>query len=163
LNRDITNPTCIDLFCGCGGFSLGMQPAGVAVVSAIDASPTATEVFNRNFPTVPFVLCEDLTAFSPERLAGLLGCDRVDVIVGGPPCQGFSIARQVDGANHGQRLKHDPRRHLYKELLRYVDFFQPRVFVMENVLGLRNAAGGAYFTAVQKEARGLGRASGRPG
>ena len=82
---------------------------------------------------------------------------RVDVIVGGPPCQGFSTARQRDGANHGQRrLIHDPRRLLYREFLRYVDFFKPRVFVMENVLGIRSAAGGEYLTRVQKEARELG-------
>jgi DNA (cytosine-5)-methyltransferase 1 len=155
--------TCIDLFCGCGGFSLGMQRAGFSVLAAIDASPVATAAFDQNFPAVPFILTEDLTTFSPNALAGLLGRDTVDVIVGGPPCQGFSIARQVDGANHGQRLKHDPRRHLYQDFLRYVDFFQPRLFVMENVLGLRNAAGGAYFTAVQKEARALGRTRGRPG
>ena len=69
-----------------------------------------------------------------------------------------------DGANHGsRRLVDDPRRNLFREFLRYVDFFQPRVFVMENVLGLRNAAGGEYFTAVQKEARELGRKQGRPG
>ena len=155
--------TCLDLFCGCGGFSLGMQRAGFSVLAAVDDNPIATAAFDQNFPAVPFVLTEDLTTFSPDALAGLLGRDSVDVIVGGPPCQGFSIARQVDGTNHGQRLKHDPRRHLYKEFLRYVDFFQPRLFVMENVLGLRNAAGGAYFTAVQKEARALGRTRGRPG
>ena len=60
-------------------------------------------------------------------------------------------------------MTEDKRRHLYREFLRYVDFFQPRLFVIENVLGLRNAAGGAYFTAVQKEARALGRPQGRPG
>ena len=109
--------TCLDLFCGCGGFSLGMQRAGFAVLAAIDANPVATAAFDRNFPAVPFVLCEDLTTFSPQRLAQLLGRERVDVIVGGPPCQGFSTARQVDGANHGQRLKHDPRRHLYKDFV----------------------------------------------
>ena len=69
----------------------------------------------------------------------------------------------MDGTNHGWRLKPDARRHLYREFLRYVDFFQPRVFVIENVLGLRNAAGGAYYTAVQNEARALGRSQGRPG
>ena len=69
----------------------------------------------------------------------------------------------MDGTNHGQRLKPDARRDLYREFLRYVDFFQPRVFVIENVPGLRNAAGGAYYTAVQNEARALGRSQGRPG
>lgn len=90
------------------------------------------------------------------RRAGEGAAPRVDVIVGGPPCQGFSKVRRVDGANNGARFVHDPRRQLYREFLRYVDFFQPKLFVMENVLGLRSAAGGAYFTAVQKEARSLG-------
>jgi DNA (cytosine-5)-methyltransferase 1 len=145
-----------------------MRRAGFSVLAAIDSNAEAIATFDRNFPEVPFVLHKDLTTFGPEKLAELIwpGSSAglaVDVIVGGPPCQGFSRARQVDGANHGLRIKHDPRRSLYQEFLRYVDFFQPRVFVMENVLGLRSAGGGAYFTAVQKEARALGRAQGRPG
>ncbi|MEO7318094.1 MAG: DNA cytosine methyltransferase, partial [Chthoniobacteraceae bacterium] len=94
--------------------------------------------------------------FPPAELAKLIGTNRVDVIAGGPPCQGFSGARKVDGTNHGDRLKDDPRRLLFREYLRYVAHFQPRVFIMENVLGLQTAAGGAYFTAVQHEARLLG-------
>jgi DNA (cytosine-5)-methyltransferase 1 len=78
------------------------------------------------------------------------------VIVGGPPCQGFSKVRQRDGSNSGPRIVEDKRRHLYREFLRYVDFFQPKVFVMENVPGIRSAEGGKYFTRVQQEARALG-------
>jgi len=168
MNHDTAKPTCIDLFCGCGGFTLGMQRAGFSVLAAIDSNAEAIATFDRNFPGVPFVLHQDLTAFGPEKLAELIwpGSSArlgVDVIVGGPPCQGFSKVRRVDGANSGPRLIADPRRHLYREFLRYVSFFQPRIFVMENVLGLRSAVGGAYFTAVQKEARALGRTQGRPG
>ena len=168
MNPVPLKPTCLDLFCGCGGFSLGMQRAGFSLLAAIDSNEAAIATFDKNFPAVPFVLCQDLTTFGPEKLAELIwpsssATTPVDAIVGGPPCQGFSTARQVDGANHGQRLKPDARRRLYREFLRYVEFFQPRIFMMENVLGLRNAAGGAYFTAVQKEARALGRAYGRPG
>ena len=89
-------------------------------------------------------------------MAKLLGTDSVDVIVGGPPCQGFSTVRQVDGANNGTRMVQDERRYLYREFLRYVEFFQPKVFVMENVLGIRSASEGEYFVRVQKEARALG-------
>ena len=153
----------IDLFCGCGGFTLGMQRAGFQCLAAIDFNTQAIETLKENLVEVKHALVRDLTQYDPEELAKLIGAKHVDVIVGGPPCQGFSTARQVDGANHGKRLKEDPRRHLYREFLRYVDFFQPRMFVMENVLGLRSAAGGAYFTAVQKEARELGRAHGKPG
>ena len=86
---------------------------------------------------------EDLSKFHPRSLANLIGNDSVDLIVGGPPCQGFSTARQRDGANHGtRRLIPDARRQLYRDYLRYVEFFNPRVFVIENVLGIRSAAAG---------------------
>ncbi len=157
--------TFIDLFCGCGGFSLGLERAGFRCLAAIDFNKEAVATLRANFPHLGEMRArhEDLTTFRPEHLAEIIGTERVDVIVGGPPCQGFSTARQVDGANHGDRLKADPRRHLFRELLRHVEFFQPRVFVMENVLGLRTAAGGEYFTAVQHEARRLGLAQGLPG
>lgn len=149
-------PTFIDLFCGCGGFTLGMLRAGFECKAAIDFDEHAIETFTKNLPQVIHILCKDLTKFTPVELAEVLGSGSIDVIVGGPPCQGFSTARQVDGANHGARLKPDPRRHLYREFLRYVEFFKPKVFVLENVLGIRTAAGGEYFTRVQREARELG-------
>lgn len=155
--------TFIDLFCGCGGFTLGMQRAGFRCLAAIDFNPEAIETLKANLPEVQKPLECDLTKFAPDSLATLMGTRVVDVIVGGPPCQGFSSVRRVDGSNHGSRLKPDKRRHLYREFLRYVEYFQPRVFVMENVLGIRTAAGGEYFTRVQKEARDLGRSDGRPG
>ena len=146
----------IDLFCGCGGFTLGMERAGFKCLAAIDFNAEAVATLQANLSHIKHVLHRDLTVFSPEELSELIGVKNVDVIVGGPPCQGFSTARQVDGANHGERLKDDPRRHLYQELLKYVGFFMPKVFVMENVLGIKTAAGGEYFTRVQSEARALG-------
>jgi DNA (cytosine-5)-methyltransferase 1 len=153
----MNNPlTFIDLFCGCGGFSLGLERAGFKGLAAIDFNREAVEVFKANFSKIPHMLEKDLTKFPPDELEYLIGTNHVDLIVGGPPCQGFSTARQVDGANHGERLKEDSRRHLYKEFLRYVKHFQPKVFVMENVLGIRSASGGIYFSKVQAEARALG-------
>lgn len=162
-------PTCIDLFSGCGGFSLGMIRAGFRVLAAVDFNKEAVETAQANLgepqdgsprfveEPIPHVLQEDLTTYRPESLAQMIGCDRVDVIAGGPPCQGFSSARQRDGANHGdRRFVEDPRRHLYKDFLRFVSYFQPRVFLMENVLGIRSAAGGEYYTRVMHEARKLG-------
>jgi len=145
--------------------------AGFDVLAAADADAVAISVLRANLaerkypglrPLRHAIAC-DLTMFGPEQLANRIGGKSVDVIVGGPPCQGFSTARQVDGANHGARLKADPRRRLYKDFLRHVDFFQPKIFVLENVLGLRSAAGGKYFTSLQREARELGRLAGRPG
>lgn len=152
----ITPPiTFIDLFSGCGGFSLGLTRAGLRCLAAIDFNPEAVEVFRANFPDVPHVLEKDLSAYTPGKLAALLGTNRVDVIVGGPPCQGFSTVRQVDAANHGSRVKRDKRRYLFRVFLDYVEHFQPKVFVMENVLGIQSAAKGAFYTMVQAEARHL--------
>ncbi len=148
--------TFIDLFCGCGGFSLGLQNAGLSGHAAIDFNKESVEVFRKNLSQIPHILEADLTKLTPQQLAVSIGADTVDVIVGGPPCQGFSTVRQVDGANHGSRIVEDKRRHLYQEFLKYVAFFKPKVFVMENVLGIRSASGGEYFTRVQKEARAIG-------
>lgn len=148
--------TFIDLFCGCGGFSLGLDRAGLLGLAAIDFNEEAIEVFRKNLPQIPHILKADVTQFTAKQLAAKMGTDTVDVIVGGPPCQGFSTVRQVDGANHGRRLVKDNRRFLYKQFLRYVHFFRPKIFVMENVLGIRSALGGEYFIRVQKEARAIG-------
>lgn len=146
----------IDLFSGCGGFSLGMEWAGFNCRAAIDFEKAAIATFQANHESVPHALCRDLTRFPPEELNELLGGETIDVIVGGPPCQGFSKARKADGANHGENLVPDARRDLYKEFLRYVEFYRPKVFVMENVPGLKTAAGGKFFTRVQVEIRALG-------
>jgi DNA (cytosine-5)-methyltransferase 1 len=152
-----TNPlTFIDLFSGCGGFTLGMERAGFTCLAAVDANQEAITVLKRNFPHIKHVLQKDLTTFSAGALAELVGQQEVDVIVGGPPCQGFSTVRQRDGANSGPRMVEDPRRYLYQQFLAYVKFFRPKIFVMENVLGIKSAEGGKYFTRVQHEARQLG-------
>jgi DNA-cytosine methyltransferase len=157
--------TYIDLFCGCGGFSLGMQRAGFHEQAAIDCYPEAISTFRNNLRHLPNdqIVQADLTKFGPEQLDAMImpansraARPIVDVIVGGPPCQGFSPVRRVDGGNHGTRLVADERRHLYKQFLAFVAYYQPRVFVMENVLGIRSAAGGEFFTRVQCEARALG-------
>lgn len=136
-----------------------MERAGFRCLAAIDFNAEAVATFRENFPHLgnERTRCEDLTLFRPEHLVKIIGGEKVDVIAGGPPCQGFSTARQRDGANHGaRRLVQDDRRQLYREFLRYVEYFQPRVFVMENVLGIQTASGGEYFTRVQHEARLLG-------
>ncbi len=156
MRHDAPKPTCIDLFCGCGGFTLGMERAGFSTLAAVDSNQEAITVFRRNFPGVAHVFHKDLTSFPPTEMVKIIGAQEVDVIVGGPPCQGFSTVRQRDGSNSGPRMVQDKRRHLYRDFLRYVGFFKPRVFVMENVLGIKSAAGGKFFTKVQKEARAMG-------
>lgn len=146
----------IDLFCGCGGFSLGLKRAGLNCLAAIDNNPKAIAAFKENFPHVPHALERDLTVFTPEELGWMIGSQKIDMIVGGPPCQGFSKVRKVDGSNFGPRLIEDPRRLLYKNYLHFVEHFKPAIFVMENVPGIRSAAGGEFFASVQADARKLG-------
>jgi len=80
----------IDLFCGCGGFSLGMERAGLRGLAAIDSNHEAIAVFQKNLPRIPYVLQKKIEEFPPKELASVMEIDRVDVIIGGPPCQGFS-------------------------------------------------------------------------
>ena len=150
------SPTFLDLFCGCGGFSLGLERAGFRCLAAIDFNGEAVATYKANFGKDTLVLRKDLKKFTPEKLAAKLGVNSVDVIVGGPPCQGFSNVRQNKSANHGSRVIKDGRRYLFRAFLDYVAAFRPRVFVMENVLGIQSAAKGKFFTLVQAEARALG-------
>ena len=146
----------IDLFAGCGGFTLGMERAGFKCLAAIDSNKEAIKFFAAIFLAYLMRLRKNLTKFTPEDLAKRIGNAEIDVIVGGPPCQGFSTVRQRDGANSGPRMVEDARRYLYQKFLSYVEYFKPKVFVMENVLGIKSADGGRYFTRVQKEARAIG-------
>lgn len=119
----------IDLFCGCGGFSKGFQQAGFNVRFGIDFWKDATVTYQHNFPDA-VVMNEDITKIDGKKILELTGmsADDVDVIIGGPPCQGFSVS--------GKRMIDDERNKLYKSFVELVAELQPKVFVMENVPGL---------------------------
>jgi len=119
----------VDLFCGAGGMSLGFERAGFAVRAAVDASEINTAVHERNFPDTT-TMCqrvEAVTGVALRKAAHLDGTD-ISVVVGGPPCQGFSIG--------GKGRPRDRRNRLIFEFARLVVELQPRYFVMENVAGL---------------------------
>ena len=156
MAKPIKQPTFLDLFSGCGGFSYGLEKAGFECLAGIDFNPHAIETFKLNHHKNTVALVQDMTSFSPVELEKLIKRTSVDVVIGGPPCQGFSSARQSSGSNSGQRLVADLRRELYKDFLKFVAHFKPRVFVMENVLGIKKAQNGIYFTAIQNEARKIG-------
>ena len=122
-----------------------MRRAGFLCLAALDFNAEAVTTFKANFDKDTLALRKDLTKFSPARLAAQLGVNSVDVIVGGPPSQGFSTVRQVDSANHGSRVRKDKRRYLYRIFLEYVAAFRPRVFVMENVLGIQSATKSGFL------------------
>jgi DNA (cytosine-5)-methyltransferase 1 len=145
----------IDVFSGCGGLSYGLEMAGLDCLAAIDFNSIAIETFNLNH-NHRVGLERDLTQFEPHELAEIMGANEIDLVVGGPPCQGFSKARTQGGGNFGKEFAEDPRRDLYKRFLRFVEFFKPKTFVMENVLGINSMGSGIYLTKIQEASRALG-------
>jgi DNA-cytosine methyltransferase len=117
----------IDLFCGCGGMTSGLIDAGLNIIAGIDIWNKAIESYQSNYDHL--AICADLTKLSPNDFKKKynINCN-IDVIVGGPPCQGFSIA--------GKRNKNDPRNSLFMDYYKYIDFFKPKAFIMENVIGI---------------------------
>ena len=116
----------LDLFCGCGGMSKGLSDAGLDVIAGIDFWDEAINSYKKNFNHT--AICADLTILLPEDFSKKYNIINIDIIVGGPPCQGFSIA--------GKRDSKDPRNSLFMEYVKYLNYFKPKAFLMENVVGI---------------------------
>ncbi len=139
--------TFIDLFSGCGGLSLGFEMAGFKSILAIDNWKDAltTYAYNRKCART---LCEDLATLDPKKIKTDYNISNVDVIIGGPPCQGFSVA--------GKRIIEDERNKLYKSFVRFVDFFHPSAFVMENVPNILSIGNGSVKDSIINDFEKLG-------
>ena len=118
-------PTVLDLFSGCGGFSLGFIQAGFDVIGFVEFWKPAIETYKLNHPNAKH-LGFDITQISDATIKEYER--KIDVIIGGPPCQGFSMA--------GKRDNNDPRNKLYKHYLRFVRIIKPKLIVIENVKGI---------------------------
>jgi DNA (cytosine-5)-methyltransferase 1 len=117
----------IDLFCGCGGFSLGAELAGFRSLVAIDIDPILQSAYLHNFPGAR-VIQASVADIDASAWRHLIGKVRPDGLIGGPPCQGFSPM--------GKHRKNDPRNALLTHFYRHVRILRPKFFVMENVPGL---------------------------
>ena len=124
----------IDLFCGAGGLSLGFSQEGFVAVLANDIEECCVDTYSHNHPETPRsrIVKGDINDMI-KNLDSYLGTEKVSIIVGGPPCQGFSMANR-------QRLIDDPRNHLYRSYVEVVKRVQPPFFVMENVKGMMSVA-----------------------
>ena len=127
------NKKVIDLFCGCGGLSYGFERAGFEIKLAIDLWEDAILTYNHNHKNKVGKLLDihDLTDQELEEFKG-----KIDGIIGGPPCQGYSTV--------GTRDINDPRNHLYIEYCRVVEKVQPEFFLIENVRGLLTLGNGMF-------------------
>ncbi len=142
--NDVNNQklTYIDLFSGCGGLSLGLGKAGWQGILAVEKDPMAFATFEHNLidsenshfywptwlPKKETTIQELITTYS-EELKSLKG--KVDLIMGGPPCQGFSLA--------GQRNENDPRNKLSEEYIKMVKVISPKYLLLENVRGFNSS------------------------
>lgn len=139
--------TVIDLFCGCGGLSLGFEHAGYDVLIGVDVWKDALITYAANHKNSK-TLQADLMNLSPTDVEKAIGKKSVDVIIGGPPCQGFSIA--------GKRIIDDERNKLYKSFVRMVEYFKPKAFVMENVPNILSMGEGIIKESILKDFENLG-------
>lgn len=119
--------TFIDLFSGCGGLSFGLEMAGHRCLLGVDVSKEAIETFAANHHEAATYL-GDIKKLSDKKLRDLIGKNSIDMVVGGPPCQGFSTV--------GKGLVEDDRNKLFKEFVRIVKITKPKVILFENVTGL---------------------------
>ena len=144
--------TVIDLFSGCGGLTEGLHQVDIdgakyKTLAAVDIWPAACDTLKANYPDVS-VFREGLTATVVQKLKKANESSQVDLIVGGPPCQGFSTS--------GKRALDDPRNSLVKMYLKTIEVLQPKAFLMENVVGFTTFQNGQICRDVIKKAQKLG-------
>ncbi len=142
--------TSIDLFSGCGGLTKGFSMAGIRSIFASDIDENCEKTFRRNFPDVPF-LCKDITQITKEEVDELIGDAVPDIIIGGPPCQGFSLANK-----RRNLVGDDPRNRLFYGFVKFINWYSPKAFVMENVKGLLSMKDGEVLETIMDAFRHAG-------
>jgi DNA (cytosine-5)-methyltransferase 1 len=140
----------IDLFCGCGGMTLGFKWAGYNSVIASDIDENCGKTIQKNFPETKFIL-GDISNIDRINFDDILKNEEVDVITGGPPCQGFSLANK-----NRNKVEDDPRNRLFYEYVKVIKWYSPKAFVMENVKGLLSMQKGEVIKTIINEFENAG-------
>jgi DNA (cytosine-5)-methyltransferase 1 len=150
--EQVPSPRVIDLFCGCGGMSWGATQAGFNVLAGVDNDWASIETYRRNFGK-DAGYAVDLTELSPKQFAEYanLKPEELELLIGGPPCQGFS-----KNVPRRSRFLEDPRNQLVNRFLEYVEYLRPQVLIMENVAEMKNGFEGAYTNEVQARLQDAG-------
>lgn len=132
----------IDLFAGCGGFSCGFEQAGIKTVAAVEFDKDIALSYAYNHPNTKLLIDDIKNVDNKKNFTKYMA----DIIVGGPPCQGFSTA----GARIRQGFVDDPRNYLFKHYLNIVKLVRPKMFIFENVKGIVHYQNGEIFKEIQK-------------
>lgn len=127
------------LFTGGGGLDIGFKEAGFEIIGASDIWKESENTMNLNYPDIPFI-CKDITTLTSHDILESTNGVKPDVIIGGPPCQGFSVM--------GDKNSADPRNVLFEAYARLVDDLEPKCFVFENVKGIKSMFKGRYLNMV---------------
>lgn len=139
--------TYIDLFSGAGGMSYGVKTAGLKKIASVEIDKDASNTIRKNFPeSIHFET--PIENLSEEVLDNALGGQKINVVFGGPPCQGFSVA--------GLRRPNDPRNKLFQEYIRIVKHLQPEFVVMENVPGILTMEKGKVYQEIIRQFAEIG-------
>lgn len=138
----------IDLFAGCGGFSCGFSQAGIPVLVAVEYDKDIAASYVFNHPNTKMIVDDIKNVDNQKNFSAYMA----DIIIGGPPCQGFSTA--------GARIRHgfidDPRNYLFKHYVNVVKLVKPKVFIFENVKGIISYDKGRVFEEIKKTFENLG-------
>lgn len=132
----------IDLFAGCGGFSCGFEKAGYNIISAVEYDKNIAKSYEKNHKNVN-VIADDIKNVDNNETFKL---GSADIIIGGPPCQGFSMA----GARNRNGFMDDPRNYLFKHYFNVVKIVRPKIFILENVKGILTLKKGEIFKEIKR-------------
>lgn len=142
-NLHTTNKVVVEFFCGCGGTSLGFEMADYEVILGVDIHQPSIKTFKNNHPKCSTIL-GDIRKIHPNDVLEFLEGREIDVMIGGIPCQGFSL-------NNRKRHDNDERNLLYKEFVKFVEILQPKAVVLENVSGMRSAGNGEVVKNIERD------------
>jgi len=141
------NLSCIDLFCGAGGFSYGLKQNNIDVILANEIESDFAKTFSLNHLNTK-IINDDIHNIDFKNELKLIGCKSLDILCGGPPCQGFSTV--------GSKNKKDSRNSLFWEFIRGVYEMEPKVVIFENVSGFKNLYNGIAYNTLVKELEKIG-------
>lgn len=125
--------------------------AGIHSILASDIDENCEKTFRRNFTNTPF-LCKDIILIQKDEIDKLINGITPDIIIGGPPCQGFSLANK-----NRNKVAEDPRNKLFYHFVKFIDWYSPKAFVMENVKGLLSMQNGKVIETIVNEFSSAGR------